>query len=330
MAYRDTKDGLVLDLSAPYDEAVLAEKLDAALRNCGFVFVKAEPFVRDEDVRAVWHFAKAFHALPASVKEPLARHARSSLGYEKKGHDARFENAFPETTTLAQGNQWPDEDEDANASIRGMRAACAKYADAINALGKTLIHLLERAMHIEDKALADAFEHPQGALNMRHYPPIEKDESRLCCVRPHTDSGVFTFLAQQDKPGFEYCTREGEWVPVVAPGDDAYKYILVQAGDLLRRWTCHRFTSALHRVVHEPGRGDRYAIPIFWGPSESVVMRALRGIGDPNLEDAYEACTFAEYEAKFAEASQKGNAFAFTTLSTLSAAQQHAAKVNAV
>ena len=140
-------------------------------------------------------------------------------------------------------------------------------------------------------------------------------------------------VMQQEKPGFEFCTREGEWMPVLAPGaadgnGNAYQYILVQAGDLLRRWTCHRYVSALHRVVQEPGMGHRYAIPVFWGPSEDVIMKPLRGIGDPRVEDSYEALTFAEYEKKFAEASQTGNAFKFTTLSTLSAAQQHAAKVN--
>ena len=60
-------------------------------------------------------------------------------------------------------------------------------------------------------------------------------------IAAHTDSGIFTLIAQQDKPGLELCLPDGRWErPQALPGA-----FLVNAGDMLRRWTNHRFASAL-------------------------------------------------------------------------------------
>ena len=60
---------------------------------------------------------------------------------------------------------------------------------------------------------------------------------------------------------------DGRWErPQSMPGA-----FLVNGGDMLRRWTNHRFTSALHRVVNLTGQ-ERYAVPLFWAPRPDAVM----------------------------------------------------------
>ena len=107
------------------------------------------------------------------------------------------------------------------------------------------------------------------------------------------------------QPGFEVCSTSGKWYHVLAPkkasdnNDNVQSWFLVQAGDCLRRWTNHRYTSALHRVVPQPLQGDRYAMPYFWGPSEAYVMTSLT---EGDKESRYPPMTFAEYEEAYAKA----------------------------
>ena len=245
--------------------AELAENVDAALRVHGFFFVKNHG-VSAELLQRMWKYTAAFHALPLAEKEALRNPSwdgkGSNLGYRYDSTGARFENAFPESCALAAENRWPEET--AGSSLVGFRSACSEYARATNALGLRVLRLLETAMGGDVAAehlLSRNFDEPQSAINLRFYAEVPANGAPVCCVKPHTDSGVLTFLPQQSKPGFEMCTTEGRWVPVMPP-DDGDSWILVQVGDCLRRWSNLRYTSLLHRVVPHRGRGDRYAMPV--------------------------------------------------------------------
>ena len=323
----------------------VAKIIDEALRKDGFFFVRNHGV--DEHLLArMWKYTASFHALPIEEKEALKKPKKTQQGYVNFGPHARYENVFPETSELGRLNQWPDE----CGEVAGFRQACQQYAEAVNVFGKRLLPLLEKGMGVGDGTLQDGFEHPQGALNLRHYKSVASG-TKICCVKPHTDSGVLTFLPQQAKPGFEVCTSSGKWIRVSAPKENSdinYNttesednnnndnnktkttgtWFLVQAGDCLRRWTNHRYVSALHRVCPLPQKGDRYAMPYFWGPSEGYVMRTLLTSGEDNERELYKPVTFAEYERAFAEAQEKGNIMEFSTLASLTAAQIQAARAN--
>ena len=262
------------------DADALAAKIDKALKEFGLMFVTNHG-VDQALIDRMWKLTRAFHAQPSSAKAPFTQ-PFGFMGYLDNVIEARFENAFPETCEKAQGNQWPDESTD--AKLEGFHDSCVAYASAVDGLGRRLLPLLERAMSLPTGLLAvEAFRDAQYFLNLRHYPDQGAGATRVCCVPPHTDSGVLTFLPQQGKPGFEVCLPDGRWVPVgVAGGDvgNGHCVFLVQGGDCLRRWTNHRYQSALHRVAPFPGRGDRYAMPVFCGPGESCLMSTLPGCSD--------------------------------------------------
>ena len=293
---------VTVDLAGVADgDSGAAATMDAALRHHGYFFVKNHG-VPAELLERMWAFTAAFHALPLAEKEALRNPSwdsgqGSNLGYRYDETGARFENAFPETCAFAreQGHWFPEE----RGALVGFRSACAEYALAIDALGVRVLRLLEDAIGGEvqrGRLLSRNFEQPQCAINLRHYVGVPADGPPVCSVKPHTDSGVLTFLPQQDKPGFEVCRADGEWVPVMPP-EDGGDYILVQVGDCLRRWSNLRYSSALHRVVPHRERGDRYAMPVFWGPSENVVMTALPSVGGAAAHE-FEPMTFAEYEVR--------------------------------
>lgn len=102
-------------------------------------------------------------------------------------------------------------------------------------------------------------------------------------ARPHTDIGGITLLWADAAPGGLEAFADGEWVPVAFPPDS----LLVQAGDLLHRWSRGRLPANLHRVVNPPRTGPvgpRFSLVFFhhpdpdtWEGARSHILARQRG-----------------------------------------------------
>jgi isopenicillin N synthase-like dioxygenase len=103
----------------------------------------------------------------------------------------------------------------------------------------------------------------------------------------HTDIGGLTLLWADDAPGGLEVLLPGEetgrlpgeeagdraWTPVrVPPGA-----FLIQAGDLLARWTNHRIRANVHRVVNPPAAigsdAERFSVVFFHHPDLDAEVR---------------------------------------------------------
>jgi isopenicillin N synthase-like dioxygenase len=93
-------------------------------------------------------------------------------------------------------------------------------------------------------------------------------------IRQHTDRGGLTLLwADQSPGGLEVMLPHSrEWVPVLIPPDA----FLVQAGDLLARWTSHVIRPNIHRVVNPPrevaATSRRLSVPYFHYPRLDLLV----------------------------------------------------------
>lgn len=88
-------------------------------------------------------------------------------------------------------------------------------------------------------------------LRLNHYPSIALrtlEEGRTSRIWPHTDFGIITLLAQDDRGGLEVQNKEApdEFVPV--PREDSSEFV-VNIGDTLERWTNGVLKAGLHRVT---------------------------------------------------------------------------------
>ena len=107
-------------------------------------------------------------------------------------------------------------------------------------------------------------------------------------TRAHTDRGGLTLLWADSAPGGleVMLPRSRDWVPVTIP-EEAF---LVQAGDLLTRWTNRTIRPNIHRVVNPPAdvaaASRRISIPYFHyprldtlvTPAESCAARERRPV----------------------------------------------------
>jgi isopenicillin N synthase-like dioxygenase len=134
-----------------------------------------------------------------------------------------------------------------------------------------------------------------NTLRITHYPPAQSDiishDTTDTTIRygAHTDYQGFTILRpdkydwhkivingiEEQCGGLEVLSRAQQvWLPIRIPlGLNA---LVINAGDLIQRWTNDRWHSPLHRVVNaQDGRGagrSRQALVFFTGPLEQCLI----------------------------------------------------------
>lgn len=306
----------LLDARAYLDgEPGALERLGAALRdaleNVGFYYLRGHD-VPPDLVAAVFAQTRRFHALPLAAKLAIkanehnigympvngyvSRSSRIELAKKPNLVEAVFfkRDLAPDHPDVVAGlrfrglNQWPD-------GLPGFRDLIVAYCKAMEGLCKAMLPVYATALDMPPDCFSGPFREPMYALRMSHYPPAETGEADQYGVAPHTDSSFLTMLAQSELPGLSIRMPDETWVdaPVV---EDAF---LVNSGDMLRRWTNHRFLSTPHRVVNRnPGR-DRYAIPFFFDASYDALMACLDTCHSADNPPRYEPTTYRDYMTWF-------------------------------
>ena len=294
-------------------------ELAHALENVGFFFLDNHG-IDQKLIAAVFEYTARFHALSIEEKGMVSLNEKkvgyapfgASLrkGYSKPSGNSSF---FMRFNTPPVQNQWP--------ALEGFEDTMAEYAKEIDALAHRLLPLLAQALDLPatDTTFVDGFSGSNSTLRLVHYPDPAKRgvPNGDVGIAAHTDNSIFTFIAQQDKPGLEICMPDGRWLrPQTMPGT-----ILVNAGDMLRRWTNHRWMSALHRVVNLPGQ-ERFSVPLFWTPRADYVMEPLDSCSSGDNPPRYGPLTPAAFMIGW-------YAGEYTTMRTLTPAQVKAAEIDA-
>jgi isopenicillin N synthase-like dioxygenase len=183
---------------------------------------------------------------------------------------------------FAGPNLWPE-------SLPGFRDTVLAYTDAVDALGRTLMPLCATALGLPAGTFDGAFAESQFSFRLTHYPPVTAETNQFG-IAPHTDANFLTFLAQTDVPGLQVRMPDATWVDVpYVPGSFA-----VNSGDMMQRWTNHRFKSTPHRALPPVGR-PRYAIPYFMGPHLDTEIACLPTCHGPGNPPRHAPITYAAY-----------------------------------
>ena len=291
--------------------ARLGAQLRTACETIGFYFIEGHG-VDQALVDQAFAAAARFHALPLEAKMAL-RANQHNVGYMPVGGSTtrsskvnrntrpNFNEAFFVKRDLPPGhpdvvankrfrgmNQWPE-------GLPGFRETVVEYCAAIEALAKTLMPIYAAALNLRGGFFDAAFDEPQFALRMSHYPPQPEVRDNEFGAAPHTDSSILTILPPSALPGLEIKAWSGDWFAApIMPGR-----FLVNTGDMMHRWTNHCFLSTPHRVINRSG-ADRYAIPFFFDCNFDYVMTCLPTCQGPGNPPRYPPTTYARYMAWFA------------------------------
>jgi isopenicillin N synthase-like dioxygenase len=276
----------VIDI-APFlsgdDPAPVARAWDAAMREFGFATVSGHG-IPENLLNGVYDQAQAFFARPQEEKMKLCfGDMKSGQGYLPLGNEtvgkARDAASRPDLceslsfsgTPGARANLWPDP---------SFRTTVESFMRAGETLARNLMRLSAAALALPEDYFTPFFTAMNSDLRCVLYPdqPRAPQEGQLR-YGPHTDFSGFTILRQDSAPGgLEVKTNDG-WTPVrPLPGT-----LVINAGDLIQRWTNDVWLSNIHRVVNPPrdrGTGTRrLSIVLFTGPNSDARIETLPNCG---------------------------------------------------
>lgn len=281
-------------LSGAPDDGLI-EELAAACTDVGFFYVRNHG-VPAELIAALRSEAGRFFEQPMADKMrlPLDQRMRGYLplnysSYEGEEREAKsrqegfwigYDRPLSDHYFLDGPNLWPDDHPE-------LRKTMLAYQTAMEDLTRALEQGFAQALGLAADGLSAYFERPMTMLKLNHYPPQENPvhESYIGVV-PHSDSGAFTILWQDDGDGLEIQNRSGEWIAAPSIPDT----FVINIGNIMQIWTGGRFSSTPHRVINR-GNRDRYSIPLFVYPGHDAMIEPLM-----NTENTdYQPIVFGEY-----------------------------------
>ncbi|MEE4661358.1 MAG: 2OG-Fe(II) oxygenase family protein [Halieaceae bacterium] len=266
---------------SPYDEGddaalvALAAQFNEALTGVGFLSLRNIGI--DESLRdRVFEASKAFFAQPEAEKRKLGySDAEDNFGYQGICEESLMPGSAPdlkEAMTLRDLHKprdfhWPD------TAFRDLLMA---FHDDCLAAAYRILRVFATDLQMDREFFVEKHGGENVTMRILHYPPLPQQSEQQLGAGPHTDYGMVTLLFQDLTGGLEVLDRDGQWQPVTPrPGA-----VVINAGDMLERWTNKRYRSSLHRVRARPGGSDRYSIAFFVDPDSDTLVECLPSCTD--------------------------------------------------
>ena len=250
---------------------------------------------------------KALFRLPEAIKlkYEIAELA-GQRGYTSKGKETAKGFKVPDLKefwqigqTVTDGdpvkNEYPD-----NLVVTELpefNSTTREVYQKLEAAGKELLRAIAVYLNLPETYFDDKVHNGNSILRTLHYFPItDPDALPADAVRAgaHEDINLITLLIGASADGLELFTREGEWFPVKAHGED----VVVNVGDMLQRLTNNKLKSTTHRVVNPPREEmnkSRYSVPFFLHPKSGMDLTSLDSCVDATHPKLYSDMTAGEY-----------------------------------
>ena len=174
------------------------------------------------------------------------------------------------------------------------RSTMEAYFSEVCLLGQSLLPIFVTSFGLESNYFKSFQSNPFIIWRIMRYPPGVRTVEQFGTA-PHTDSGTFTLLAQDDSGGLQLCLRDGQWISASVV-KDAFA-VNVNVGDLMACWTNVRFISTPHQVVNNSD-SDRYSIPLVFNSSFDTVAKCLPTCQSENNPSKYELIHYGDYLTK--------------------------------
>ncbi|KAI1406052.1 hypothetical protein F4819DRAFT_441473 [Hypoxylon fuscum] len=152
-------------------------------------------------------------------------------------------------------NHWPTEE----GEIVGFKETMLEFHDKCKQLHMEVMRAIAVGLGIDETWFDNYTDGGDNTLRLLHYPEVKKD---VFTINPgqvragaHSDYGSITLLFQDSRGGLQVKSPTGAFVDATPIEDTC----VVNAGDLLARWSNDNIKSTIHRVVEPPsGDGDIY------------------------------------------------------------------------
>jgi isopenicillin N synthase-like dioxygenase len=289
--------------------------LTSGFRDAGFIYLKNHG-IPSATLEKVFQSSTEFFARPVEQKDTLRwTTPESNRGYVAHGRE-KVTQLGDKDAVEALRAQNPDLKESMEIGKEDESGVPNKWPDKIDSKGVAFTHTMQdffetcKILHIQVmRSIAlglglkeDFFDSytdgGDNTLRLLHYPAVAKelfiknkdqvragehsdygDISNIPWIMILTSQGSITLLFQDDRGGLQVRSPKNTHVDVPPiPGT-----VVINAGDLLARWSNDKIKSTLHRVVEPPSTSEvekypaRYSIAYFCNPNFDKFIDAIPG-----------------------------------------------------
>jgi isopenicillin N synthase-like dioxygenase len=283
-----------------------SQAIGRAFTETGFVMISNHGLSAD-DITLLYDQIKNFFALSEELKNAYEIPGLSGQrGYTGKGREKAKDANTPDLKEFWQcGQTVLDDDPVKNEYPENiMVSELPQFNDIVRKVyaqleesGRYLLRAIAVYLNLPEQYFDVHVHNGNSILRALHYFPIEDPDSLPPdAVRSaaHEDINLITLLIGASADGLEVLTREGEWFPVRAQGED----IVVNVGDMLQRLTNNVLKSTTHRVVNPPKEllgTSRYSVPFFLHPKSHMDLTCLDSCITEENPKQYANMTAGEY-----------------------------------
>ncbi|KAF5717777.1 gibberellin 20-oxidase [Fusarium mundagurra] len=271
-----SKEGLSIPLidfsrflsGTPVERNETANAILDGFKTAGFIYLKNHPIL-PKDLQHAFDLSARFFNEPLEKKmevvwtTPEANRGYSAPGREKVSQLKDIQEvekvraALPDLKeSLEIGregepghpNRWLEETGD----LVGFRKDMLGFFEKCRQLHVEVMKAIAVGMGLDDRFFDSFVDVGDNTLRLLHYPAVESDvfKTKPGTVRAgaHSDYGSITLLFQDARGGLQVKSPTGQFVDAT-PIEGT---VVVNAGDLLARWSNDTIKSTIHRVVEPP------------------------------------------------------------------------------
>ncbi|KZF26682.1 thymine dioxygenase [Xylona heveae TC161] len=277
-----------------------ARAIADGFRTAGFIYIKNHGIPPETVARAFSESADFFNR-PREQKEELAWSGpQSNRGYIAQGREKVTQLVDEEEVKKLRAqvpdlkesleigregeegrpNHWPDHFDEHGKVFKDIMI---DFFDLCNELHRQIMRAIALGMGIDLSYFDEYTGDKSNTLRLLHYPAVEKEiflkNKAQVRAGEHSDYGSITLLFQDMRGGLQVKSPNGNFVNATPlPGT-----IVINAGDLLERWSNDSIKSTKHRVIEPPTPPEageypaRYSIAYFCNPGASKYIEAIPG-----------------------------------------------------
>ena len=256
----------------PLERLETARQVLHGFQNSGFLYLKNTPITPEFRSHVFGKSASFFKQLSLDEKLSLGwTNPESNRGYIAQGEeklanfldndevsDLRASNPdLKESFEIGREgedympNRWPEE----TGAMVGFKETMIEFYAQCMALHLDVMKAIAIGMGLDEGFFEPYMKAGDNNLRLLHYPPVKREvfakNPGQVRAGEHTDYGAITLLFQDGRGGLQVKGPSGEY----ANAPPIENTVVVNAGDLLARWSNDTIKSTFHRVV-EPPHGD--------------------------------------------------------------------------
>ncbi|KAM0562245.1 hypothetical protein ACHAPJ_002691 [Fusarium lateritium] len=319
-----SKEGLSIPLidfsrflsGTPSERSDTAKAILHGFQSAGFIYLKNHPILPNH-LKHAFDLSARFFDQPLENKmkvvwtTPEANRGYSAPGREKVSEFMDLRDVEKERAALPDlkesleigredepgfPNQWLEE----TGNLVGFRQDTLGFFEQCRQLHVEVMKAIAVGMGLDDGFFDSFVDVGDNTLRLLHYPAVQSDvfKTNPGTVRAgaHSDYGSITLLFQDARGGLQVKSPTGQFVDAT-PIEGT---VVVNAGDLLARWSNDTIKSTIHRVVEPPRKEEnsyppRYSIAYFCNPNFKSHIEAIPGTFETEKDKKYEGINSGDY-----------------------------------